>query len=124
MISRTQIYPELAHGAGRRQIEMRGSQIQLQHGTGHRLYIGGVPNELGVGDIRTHFSRWGTVEDVYFPRLRRGERANYCFVRFTSREAAQRSFAQSSLRIAGKVSWYLTLKVGKYGIALHKVMGR
>jgi RNA recognition motif-containing protein len=52
--------------------------------------------------VRAHFSRWGTVSDVYFPRHKKTlKRRPFCFVTFASKEDAQRALAESGLEIGG-----------------------
>lgn len=52
--------------------------------------------------VRAHFSRWGTVADVYFPRHKKTlKRRPFCFVTFATKEDAQRALAESGLEIGG-----------------------
>lgn len=52
--------------------------------------------------MRSHFSVWGTVTDVYFPRHRKTlKRRPFCFVTFSTREAAERALAESRPHICG-----------------------
>ena len=76
---------------------------QGPHGTGPRLYLGGVPQALSSEDIREHFCQWGQVIDIYFPPQRNGRRASYCFVRFASYTEAKRAYTESQRRIKGQV---------------------
>ena len=69
----------------------------------NRLYVGGIPGDIGVRDLHIYFSTWGCVWDVYIPRLQRRGRANYCFVTFSNEQAARRCLEQSPLHINGKV---------------------
>ncbi|GMH33413.1 hypothetical protein BSKO_01247 [Bryopsis sp. KO-2023] len=71
------------------------------HGTGPRLYVGGVPQQLVEEDILDHFSQWGQVSDVYFPPQKNGRRSSYCFVRFSSYAEARRAYTESQRRIKG-----------------------
>lgn len=75
------------------------------------LYGAGMPNfhrcppfkqEVNDEMVRAHFSRWGTVSDVYFPRHKKTlKRRPFCFVTFASKEDAQRALAESGLEIGG-----------------------
>ncbi len=92
------------HGNEEKASRQDSLETQSQHGGGKRLYVGGLPSDVGVELLRAHFSTWGEVSDVYIPRLHRGGRANYCFVTFSSEEAAELSSKESPLKIDGKVS--------------------
>jgi RNA recognition motif-containing protein len=93
------------HGDEHKPATNSGHKMKSQHERGKRLYVKGVPSKIVVDVLRNHFSRWGDVRDVYLPRLHRGERANYCFVTFSSGEAALLSSKESPLCINGKVSY-------------------
>lgn len=84
-----------------------GSAVSRQpqlFGKGPRLYVGGVPEELTEERLKTHFSRWGNVVDLYFPGKKGQNRINYCFVTFDNWRAAQRACNQSERCIDGLVS--------------------
>ena len=52
--------------------------------------------------VKAHFSRWGVVTDVYFPRHKKTlKRRPFCFVTFANKESAQRALAESPLSICG-----------------------
>ena len=52
--------------------------------------------------VKSHFSQWGTVTDVYFPRHKKTlKRRPFCFVTFSSADAVHRALAESPLSIAG-----------------------
>ncbi|GAB4824087.1 hypothetical protein N2152v2_011133 [Parachlorella kessleri] len=71
-------------------------------GSGPRLFCGHVPKEATEDLVRAHFSRWGTVTDVYFPRHKKTlKRRPFCFVTFSSVEAAEHALAESPLNICG-----------------------
>ena len=74
-------------------------------GKGPRLYVGGVPEELTEERLKTHFSRWGNVVDLYFPGKKGQSRVNYCFVTFDNWRAAQRACNQSERSIDGLVGF-------------------
>ncbi|CAM6092645.1 unnamed protein product [Calypogeia fissa] len=67
-----------------------------------RVFVGGLPDALVERHIRAHFQKFGTVEDVYFPRERHtGKRRGFCFVRFDSSRAAHFAASQSPRLIMG-----------------------
>ena len=52
--------------------------------------------------VKAHFSRWGLVTDVYFPRHKKTlKRRPFCFVTFATRDAAELALAESPLNICG-----------------------
>lgn len=73
------------------------------HGTGPRLYVGGVPGQVSEEDLKEHFGAWGRVSDVYFPPQKNGRRSSYCFVRFGNYQDARRAYTESQRRIKGVV---------------------
>jgi len=71
-------------------------------GSGPRLFCGHVPKEVMEEHVKMHFSRWGTVTDVYFPRHKKTmKRRPFCFVTFDRLEAAQSALSESPLNICG-----------------------
>lgn len=53
----------------------------------HTLPAALAPQEATEDLVRAHFSRWGTVTDVYFPRHKKTlKRRPFCFVTFASTE--------------------------------------
>ncbi len=49
--------------------------------------------------VRAHFSRWGTVTDVYFPRHKKTlKRRPFCFVTFASIEVRAQGLAAAGRR--------------------------
>ena len=73
-----------------------------QKGSGPRLFCGHVPKEVTEEHVKMHFSRWGTVTDVYFPRHKKTlKRRPFCFVTFDRLEAAQSALSESPLNICG-----------------------
>lgn len=71
-------------------------------GSGPRLFCGHVPKEATEDIVKAHFSRWGIVTDVYFPRHKKTlKRRPFCFVTFATRESAERALAESPLNICG-----------------------
>ena len=81
-----------------------GNRQPQLFGKGPRLYVGGVPEELTVERLKAHFSRWGSVVDLYFPGKKGQSRVNYCFVTFDNWRAAQKACNQSERNIDGMVS--------------------
>ncbi len=79
-------------------------ESQPQGRRGNRLCVGGLPENVDADELLKHFGRWGPVQDIYFPRLQHGGRANYSFVTLANGQMAQRCLAESPLRINGKVS--------------------
>ncbi|CAM6119766.1 unnamed protein product [Calypogeia fissa] len=64
-----------------------------------RVFVGGLSDALVERHIRKKF---GTVEDVYFPRERHtGKSRGFCFVRFDSSRAAHFAASQSPRLIMG-----------------------
>jgi hypothetical protein len=52
--------------------------------------------------VKAHFSRWGVVTDVYFPRHKKTlKRRPFCFVTFAMKDSAERALAESPLSICG-----------------------
>lgn len=71
-------------------------------GEGPRIYVGGVPDLVTVAMVRDHFSRWGVVRDVHFPKERTSRRRrHFCFVTFESLQGAERAVAESIREIGG-----------------------
>lgn len=81
-----------------------------QKGSGPRLFCGHVPKEVTEDHVKMHFSRWGTVTDVYFPRHKKTlKRRPFCFVTFDRLEAAQLALSESPLNICGFTIKNLTI---------------
>jgi RNA recognition motif-containing protein len=60
--------------------------------------------------VRAHFSQWGTVNDVYFPRHKKTlKRRPFCFVTFANKEDAERALSMSGLEIGGVAIKNLTM---------------
>lgn len=71
-------------------------------GSGPRLFCGHVPKEATEELVKAHFSRWGVVTDVYFPRHKKTlKRRPFCFVTFSNRESAERALHESPLNMCG-----------------------
>ncbi|KAG7675276.1 hypothetical protein Ndes2526B_g08144 [Nannochloris sp. 'desiccata'] len=71
-------------------------------GSGPRLFCGHVPKEATEDLVKAHFSRWGVVTDVYFPRHKKTlKRRPFCFVTFAVKDSAERALAESPLSICG-----------------------
>lgn len=100
---------DLEASSSSKQLDAYNRQPQL-FGKGPRLYVGGVPEELTEERLKTHFSRWGNVVDLYFPGKKGQSRVNYCFVTFDNWRAAQKACNQSERNIDGIVSLLLLLK--------------
>jgi hypothetical protein len=81
--------------------------------------------------VKAHFSRWGLVTDVYFPRHKKTlKRRPFCFVTFAARDAAERALAESPLHICGVPIKNLTMVEDrdqyykeKHAAARHALMG-
>lgn len=76
-------------------------------GQGPRIYVGGVHECLTETRLREHFTRWGSISDIYFPGARGQKRSNYCFVTFDNRRNAERACSESGRNLDGWVgaSW-------------------
>lgn len=72
-------------------------------GKGPRIYVGGVHECLTEARLCEHFSKWGTISDIYFPGARNQKRANYCFVTFDNRRNAERACSESGRNLDGWV---------------------
>ncbi|KAI7839501.1 hypothetical protein COHA_006768 [Chlorella ohadii] len=71
-------------------------------GSGPRLFCGHVPPECSEELVKAHFSQWGHVVDVYFPKRKDTfRRRPFCFVTFNRLEDAQRALAESPMNICG-----------------------
>lgn len=71
-------------------------------GSGPRLFCGHVPKEVTEDLVKAHFSRWGIVTDVYFPRHKKTlKRRPFCFVTFATKESADRALEESPYNICG-----------------------
>ncbi|KAL0031678.1 hypothetical protein WJX79_000452 [Trebouxia sp. C0005] len=71
-------------------------------GLGPRIYVGGIPNALSQTMIKNHFSHYGKVVDVYFPKHPvTSQRQAFCFVTFSTRKAANAAVSQSNRKING-----------------------
>eukprot|EP00271_Cylindrocystis_brebissonii_P000211 TRINITY_DN1024_c0_g1_i2.p1 TRINITY_DN1024_c0_g1~~TRINITY_DN1024_c0_g1_i2.p1 ORF type:complete len:300 (-),score=43.12 TRINITY_DN1024_c0_g1_i2:844-1659(-) len=80
-------------------------------GKGPRIFVGGVPDELTEKDMRTHFEKYGAVEDVYFPKDKNStKRRGFCYVRFNTAQSADAAAARSPRTIAG-------LEIGEIKVA-------
>jgi len=66
-----------------------------------RIFVGGVPEVLGEAEMRSHFSAFGQVVDVYFPKGK--GRGGFCFVKFASPSMAMDAVAKSSRQIGEHV---------------------
>lgn len=61
-----------------------------------------IPQEVTEDLVKAHFSRWGVVTDVYFPRHKKTlKRRPFCFVTFNARDCAERALNESPLNICG-----------------------
>lgn len=73
-----------------------------QKGSGPRIFCGHVPKEVTEDLVKAHFSQWGTVTDVYFPRHKKTlKRRPFCFVTFGNIDCASRALQESPLNICG-----------------------
>jgi len=72
-------------------------------GKSARLYVGGIQQNISAYLVYSHFSRWGTVLDIYFPGMDDVERVNYCFVTFDQWQSALRACDESDRCIAGQL---------------------
>ncbi|KAL4420684.1 hypothetical protein ABPG75_010340 [Micractinium tetrahymenae] len=71
-------------------------------GSGPRIFCGHVPPECSEELVKAHFSQWGHVLDVYFPKRKDTfRRRPFCFVTFSRLEDAQRALAESPMNICG-----------------------
>lgn len=71
-------------------------------GSGPRVFCGHVPPECSEELVKAHFSQWGHVLDVYFPKRKDTfRRRPFCFVTFARLEDAQRAVAESPMNICG-----------------------
>ena len=71
-------------------------------GSGPRLFCGHVPKEVTEDLVKAHFSRWGLVTDVYFPRHKKTlKRRPFCFITFATKDSAERALDESPLNICG-----------------------
>ncbi|PSC71688.1 RNA-binding Musashi-like protein 1 isoform B [Micractinium conductrix] len=71
-------------------------------GSGPRIFCGHVPPECSEELVKAHFSQWGHVLDVYFPKRKDTfRRRPFCFVTFNRLEDAQRALAESPMNICG-----------------------
>ena len=112
------LYPhggELQYGVGyrvggmamaphRQQYQQNHQQNQhhQQKGSGPRLFCGHVPKDVTEDMVRLHFSQWGLVTDVYFPRHKKTlKRRPFCFVTFSNLECAKIALRESPLNICG-----------------------
>ncbi|KAK9905754.1 hypothetical protein WJX75_005750 [Coccomyxa subellipsoidea] len=79
-----------------------GESSGADKGRGPRIYVGGIPTAVSETMVRNHFSQWGQVADVYFPKDRAlNRRKNFCFVTFATQQAAEKAAAQSNREISG-----------------------
>ncbi|CAI5470871.1 unnamed protein product [Closterium sp. Yama58-4] len=54
-----------------------------------KIFVGKLPHDATVGDIREYFGRFGPVEDVYLPKdSAKGGHRGFCFVTFLEEEVA------------------------------------
>lgn len=82
--------------------DLRTQAQMLPRGSGPRLFCGHVPKEVMEDHVRAHFSQWGEVVDVYFPRHKKTlKRRPFCFVTFATEEAARKALAETPLNICG-----------------------
>uniref|UniRef100_A0A1D2A792 RRM domain-containing protein n=1 Tax=Auxenochlorella protothecoides TaxID=3075 RepID=A0A1D2A792_AUXPR len=71
-------------------------------GNGPRLFCGHVPKEVDEMAVKAHFSQWGPVTDVYFPRHKKTlKRRPFCFVTFATIEGLRAALTGSPLNICG-----------------------
>lgn len=74
---------------------------------GPRLYVGGIDHRAHtLGTVRAHFTQFGEVVDVYFPKDRAtGRGKTFCFVTFAAATAAEKALAHAKkdLEVAGRV---------------------
>lgn len=89
-------------GNGQQYIQRPVHLNNTSKGSGPRLFCGHVPKEVTEEHVRAHFSAWGLVTDVYFPRHKKTlKRRPFCFVTFEKLECAQKALAESPLNICG-----------------------
>ncbi|KAL0055511.1 hypothetical protein WJX82_001361 [Trebouxia sp. C0006] len=78
-------------------------------GLGPRIYVGGIPNALSQTMIKNHFSHYGKVVDVYFPKHPvTSQRQAFCFVTFSTRKAANAAVSQSNRKINGQQAYTMS----------------
>jgi len=83
----------------------------------NRIYVGGIPPELGEAEMKNHFNQFGTVEDVYFPKGT--GKGGFCFVRFTTPQSAEDAVARSQREISGRAIGEIKIAEPKPGDHAH-----
>ncbi|CAI5517169.1 unnamed protein product [Closterium sp. Naga37s-1] len=79
--------PPQGHGGAGGQGYGGGGGGRAVHPT--KIFVGKLPHDATVGDIREYFGRFGPVEDVYLPKdSAKGGHRGFCFVTFLEEEVA------------------------------------
>eukprot|EP00898_Chlorokybus_atmophyticus_P008094 jgi/Chlat1/8286/Chrsp78S07709 len=69
---------------------------------GAEVFIGGLPRHLADDDLRTEFEEFGEVVSCKIMRNPLGESKGFAFLRFTTREAAQRATSRHETELQGR----------------------
>lgn len=72
-----------------------------------KVFVGGIPNNCGLGEFRQYFSRFGRIEEVFMP-TRGSVNQGFGFVTFVSTESVRSLFEEPNHFIRGK---WLDIKV-------------
>ena len=97
--------PDIPTGDSKPMLHPATAHVQ-PFGRGPRIYVGGVPNCVTEEGVREHFSKWGSVSDVYFPGARGQKRLTFCFVTFDNLQSAERACDESERSLDGWVRLY------------------
>eukprot|EP00887_Chlorella_sp_A99_P004664 scaffold4.g4664.t1 len=78
------------------------ADLAAHKGSGPRLFCGHVPKEVTEEMVKLHFSKYGAVTDVYFPRHKKTlKRRPFCFVSFADVTSAEKAIEDGNLEICG-----------------------
>ena len=91
--------PEEGGGGGGGGGEDRGKRREE-----HSIRVGNIPLEQDLEELRTLFTKYGTVNDVYIPRNHRtGRPSGYAFVKYEERANGERAIAELvNLELGGR----------------------
>lgn len=91
--------PEEGGGVGGGGGEDRGKRREE-----HSIRVGNIPLEQDLEELRTLFTKYGTVNDVYIPRNHRtGRPSGYAFVKYEERANGERAIAELvNLELGGR----------------------
>ncbi|KAI5820636.1 hypothetical protein BZA77DRAFT_239833 [Pyronema omphalodes] len=79
-----------------------GQAIEITVGTGTTLYVTNFPPVADEAYLRSLFSPFGDIVDIRFPSLKYNTNRRFCYIQFSTPEAAQRATSMEGTQLGEK----------------------